>query len=319
MIIFTSTDTADRVFGGMALTGNISKGGALVLCAAFCWGLISPLAKIISAANIDLMTLMLFRSLFTLTASYLCLLLPGGRARLRIDRERVRFYFLCGVLSVVLSGGGFLKSLDYLTVPQAIVIHYTFPLVTLMGSMWVTREKPTVLQIAAGFIIVAEVISGMGGKVASFTSVPAAGFIWALLAVMGISGQTLVARRFSLSHENDELVMLFYANVFASVLLAAYKTVFVGWADVALVTPRIFLLMSIVGFTGSFLSYGLFYASLKYIPAAVASLFCTFEIIVAVGLTAAVVGEVPSGHEVFGCALILIAIFCASAAPEEKK
>ncbi|MCR5335532.1 MAG: DMT family transporter [Synergistes sp.] len=301
------------------MAGNICKGGALVLCAAFCWGLISPLAKIISAAGIDLMTLMLFRSIFTIFASCICIFLLRDPARLCMDRERARFYFLCGVLSVVMSGGGFLKSLDYLTVPQAIVIHYTFPLVTLAGSMWVTREKPAMLQIAAGFIIVAGVITGMGGKVNSFTSVPAAGFLWALLAVIGISGQTLAARRFSLSHENDELAMLFYANIFASLLLIAYKTAFVGWADVAFVTPRIFMLMCIVGFTGSFLSYGLFYAALKYIPAAVASLFCTFEIVVAVGLTALLVGQVPSGHEILGCALILIAIFCASAAPKKKK
>ena len=303
----------------MALSGNMRRGGALALCAAFCWGIISPAAKIVSAAEIDLMTLMIFRSLFALAASGLCLFISGQRARLHVGRETARFYFICGAFSVALAGGGYLKSLAYLTVAQAIVIHYTFPLATLAGSMWVTREKPTLLQVAAGFIIVAGVVTGMGGSAASFISVPAAGFIWAALAVIGISGQALVARRFSISHETDELAMLFYSNLFGSALLIAYKTLFAGWGDAARVTPRLFALMSLVAFTGSFLSYGFFYAALKYIPAAVASLFCTFEIVVAVGLTALFVGQAPSPHEAAGCALILIAIFCASVAPKEKR
>ena len=301
------------------MNGNIKKGGALVLCAALCWGLISPIAKIIAASNIDLMTLMVFRSLFTMVASLLCLITGGRRGRLRIDRERLGFYFLCGTLTVAMTGGGYLKSLNYLTVAQAIVIQYSAPLVTLAGSIWVTRERPTLLQAAAGFMIVAGVIAGMGGSVVSFASVPVEGLIWGLLTVAGTSGQTLAVRRYSISHKSDELAMLFYSNIFGAAILIAYKTIFTGWADAALITPRIFSLMCIVGFTGSFLSYGFFYAALKYIPAAVASLLCTFEIVVAVGLTAVLAGQVPSGHEILGCALIMTAIFCASVAPKRKK
>ena len=44
--------------------------------------------------------------------------------------------------------------------------------------------------------------------------------------------------------------------------------------------------MTLQAITGSLLAYGSFFAALKYIPAAVASLLCTLEIVVAVGLTA---------------------------------
>ena len=298
---------------------NIRKGSVLVICATVCWGLISPLAKIISAADIDLMTLMVFRSLFTIAVSLLCLFLVGSPARLRVDRETLCFYFLCGFFSIALAGGCYLKSLSYLTVAQALVIHYTSPLVTLAGSMWITREKPTLLHAAAGVIIVAGVFAGMGGSLTAFSSVSAAGVIWAALSVIGLSGQTLVGRRFSISHETDRFAMLLYSSISGCILLFAYKTIFTGWADVRLITPRIFSLMCFVGFTGSFLAYGLFYASLKYIPAAAVNLFSTFEIVVAVGLTALLVGQIPSGYEILGCALIMTAIFCAYIATEKKK
>ena len=137
----------------MTLGSNIRKGSVLVICATVCWGLISPLAKIISAADIDLMTLMVFRSLFTIAVSLLCLFLVGNPARLRVDRETLCFYFLCGFFSIALAGGCYLKSLSYLTVAQALVIHYTSPLVTLAGSMWITRAMTFLRKVRKFFSI----------------------------------------------------------------------------------------------------------------------------------------------------------------------
>ena len=52
---------------------NYWRGALLALTAAVCWGIISPVAKVLTAAGIDLMSVMVYRSLFTLTASGLFL------------------------------------------------------------------------------------------------------------------------------------------------------------------------------------------------------------------------------------------------------
>lgn len=128
-------------------------------------------------------------------------------------------------------------------------------------------------------------------------------------AVFGMAGQALLARRFSaLHHKMNEFGLLFYQTLFGVVLLFLFKTFYYGWDDLCCLTVPLFSIMTLQAITGSLLAYGSFFAALKYIPAAVASLLCTLEIVVAVGLTAVFVDQIPSAHEIAGCLLILVAI-----------
>lgn len=266
----------------------------------------------------DLMSVMVFRSLFTMTSVGVGLLVMGKFDVFRVDRETLRFYLISGILSVAFSGGGFLTSLEYLTVAEALVIHYTFPLAAIIGSLFITRERPTLLQTAAGLLIVAGVYIGMGGSVEAMKTISLPGLLWGLLAVFGMAGQALAARRFSLSHKMNEFGLLFYSNVFGVVLLFLFKTFYYGWDDLCCLTVPLFSIMTLQAITGSLLAYGSFFAALKYIPAAVASLLCTLEIVVAVGLTALFVDQIPSAHEIAGCLLILVAIVCTSMPPRKR-
>ena len=196
--------------------------------------------------------------------------------------------------------------------PEALVIHYTFPLAAIAGSLYITHERPTALQCLAGVLIVCGVFIGMGGSVDAMLNISLPGLFWGLLAVVGMSGQALVTRRFSLRHKVDEFRLLFFSNAVGLVLLFVFKTFWYGWGDLANFTITRFSLMTLQAFTGSFVAYGVFFAALKYIPAAMTSLLCTMEIVVAVVLTAVFVHQVPSVHEVIGCALILVAIACTA-------
>lgn len=295
------------------------RGAALALSAAVCWGIISPVAKVLAGAGIDLMTVMVFRSFFTLTATGVWLLALRGRGAFRLDRAHLRFYIISGTLSVAFAGGGFLTSLEYLSVAEALIIHYTFPLAALIGSLYITHERPTMLQCLAGVLIICGVYIGMGGSAAAFRNISFTGVFWGLLAVFGMAGQALVTRRFSLSHEMDEVKLLFFSNLVGIWMLFGFKSFWYGWGDLSNFTPALFSLMTLQAFTGSLLAYGAFFAALKCIPAAMVSLLCTLEIVVAVLLTAVFVHQVPSAHEIAGCLLILIAIACTSVPAKHKR
>lgn len=297
---------------------NYWRGALLALTAAVCWGIISPVAKVLTAAGIDLMSVMVYRSLFTLTASGLFLFFTHGVEAFRVESGYLRFYVISGTLSVAFAGGGFLTSLEYLSVAEALVIHYTFPLAAIMGSLYFTHERPTVLQCVAGVLIVCGVFIGMGGSLGALMNISLPGLFWGLLAVVGMSGQALATRRFSLEHKVDEFRLLFFSNAVGIVLLFAFKTLWYGWSDLANFTLPLFSLMTLQAFTGSLVAYGVFFAALKCIPAAMASLLCTMEIVVAVLLTAIFVHQIPSVHEVVGCALILVAIACTAVPARHK-
>ena len=288
------------------------RGALLALTTAVCWGVISPIAKILDSAGIDLMSVMVFRSLFTFAASGLVLAFFRGISAFSIEPGYLGFYIISGAFSVAFAGGGFLVSLEYLSVPVALVIHYTFPLVTIIGSLFITHEKPNFIQCLSGVIIVCGVYIGLGGNADSLLNISLPGLFWGILAVIGVAGQALATRRFSQSHTIDEFKLLFFSNCVGIVLLITFKSFWYGWDDLTNFTIPLFSMMTLQAFTGSFIAYGAFFAALKCIPAAIVSLLCTMEIVVAVVLTAVFVHQVPSIHEVIGCALILVAIACTA-------
>lgn len=284
----------------------------MTLIAAVCWGVMSPIAKVLSGAGISLMSIVAFRALFVVVTVGPYIYLTKGSEVFRPDRSMLCFYLLSGVLSVVFSGGGFLMSLKYLSVAEALILHYTFPLVTLLGSLYITHEKPTFLQVISGFLIIAGVYLGMVGGEKTFSGLSVPGLMWGVLAIIGISGQALVARRVCKGQETDQLVLLFFAHLLGGAILALGKSAIVGWGDISNFNLSLFSLLVFQAFCGSLLAYGLFYTALKYLPAATVSLLCTLEIVVAVGLTSLLLKQQPSMQEIIGCAVIIIAIVCAT-------
>ena len=286
---------------------NYWRGVVYSLAAAVFWAVMSPIAKYLAAGGINLLSAMAFRAFFVAAVLGPWLLISKGKEVFFPKPSILKFYFISGSLSVACAGGGFLMSLEYLSVAEALSLHYTFPLVAMLGSLYVTHEKPDRRQVAAGFMIVFGVYCGMvGGKPLSGMSLP--GVLWGLLAVFGISGQALIGRRISKTEKIDSIVMLFFTHTFGFFILLLGKSVFIGWADIANFTPFLFSILLLQAISGSLIAYGLFYSALKYIPAATVSLLCTLEMVLAVALTAVTLGTVPTLREVVGCAVIISAI-----------
>jgi drug/metabolite transporter (DMT)-like permease len=287
------------------------QGIFLALSAAIGWGMISPIAKILSSMGINLMTVMIFRSIFTIfVVGQYIIFVKKEKPFYCLKKDIFIFYVISGILSVAFAGGGFLMSLAYLTVPEALVIHYTFPLFTILGSYFITRESPTCLQVVAGVLIIVGVYIGMGGTQNNGLSIT--GIIWGIVSVIGMSGQSLVVRRFSLNHQLDEYNLLFYSNFTGVIVLILFKTMYFGWCDLKIISYFSLFLMTFQALISSVLAYGAFFIALKYISAVMVSLFCAFEIVVGILLTAIILKIIPTYPEIIGSLIIICAISCIS-------
>lgn len=298
---------------------NYSRGVLMAFGTAVLWGCMSPLSKFIGASGVSMISVMCWRTILVVLIMGAWLTLRQGRGWWRIGRKLSYAYMLLAFLTVVMNACGFMMSCVYLTVPQAMMIHYTFPLVTMAGAWFITRESPTMVQIASGVAILSGLYIGFtGGGMAGISEVSAVGVLWALASLIGLSGQTLISRRILKGGATDPLKQLFFIHLFGGVILIGGKSALSGWGDLALITPTVFVLMMYAALGAGLLGFGCMFNALKYIPASLVSLICTLELVFALAITPFALGQYPTGYELAGCAVIMAAVAAASAMKKKE-
>jgi drug/metabolite transporter (DMT)-like permease len=237
----------------------------------------------------------------------------------RASREMLAAYSLLGIFTIILNSTGFMMSCVFLSVPQALMLGYTSPIVTMAGSAFVTGEKPTPIQVVAGFMVLLGLYIGFVMGTDSGGPISLVGVAWAGLSVMGSSGQALLSRRISKTGHPDPLLQLFFAHLFGGFILIVGRTLLGSWSDLANLTPRAFALVQYPALVSGLIAYGLLFSALKHIPAPLVSLVCTLEIVFALMLTPILVHQVPTMHEIMGCFIILAAVACATIKPGPRE
>lgn len=294
------------------MKNNYTRGVLMALGTAVLWGGMSPLAKFIGNQGVSMVSVMCYRAVLVVLLMSAWLRHSLGAGWYRIDHRLMRIYILLGFLTVVMNACGFMVSCFYLTVPQALMIHYTFPLVTMAGSYFITREQPSRTQIAAGFMIIGGLYVGFMGTEGGMLSVSPAGLLWAAASLIGLSGQTLVSRRILKGGATNPLIQLFYIHLFGGAMLIVGKSALMGWSDLKAVDGAVFALMQYSALGAGLLGFGFMFNALKFISASLVSLICTLELVFALIITPLVLGLYPTGCELAGCAIIMAAVACAT-------
>jgi drug/metabolite transporter (DMT)-like permease len=275
------------------------------------WGVVGPFGRLLALRGADMVTVVILRTFLTAAILFAWLFLRERQA-LRISfRDSLPLLFYA-VLAVPLTSTGFLYSLKYLTVPAALIIHYTFPLATLLGGLWITREKPTTLQYLAAFLVILGVWTGIFASDASDVGFSLLGVFWGVVAVIGLSGQFILGRALISKKRFSGVPLLLYSNVFGGLFMVVIKHFLSGWSDLALLESLDWYSIVIMSVVGSVLGHGAYCFSLRFISAATASHLCTVEILTGIALAGFMNHEIPTLREINGSLLILLAIFLAA-------
>ncbi len=278
----------------------------MALGTALAWGGTGSFAKLIAAGGVSQITVVCYRGLFAAAVAGAFMLARRGAAYFRCPRAEFAQYLMLGAFTILFNATGYMMSCVYLSVPQVLMLNYTFPIVTMAGSAFINGERPSALQVLSGFLVLAGLYVGFAAGGADFRSISPAGVAWSMLSVAGLSGNALLSRR--ISAKADPLKQLFYSHLTGALMLIAIRSLAEGWPDLALITPEIFLYMQYPAIFAALVGYGLLFSALRCISAPLASMICTMEIVFAAALTPLIAGEVPPLHEIAGCAVIAGAV-----------
>lgn len=300
------------------MTNARTKGILLVTGTAAMWGAVASFARMITDRGLSQITLMGIRAPLVALVLFVFLYLRHGRGAISVSRRTLAIYAVLGLLTIVLNSTGYMQSCVLLTLPQAVILHYTFPLVTMLGDIFITKERPTLIHFASGVLILIGLYVGFasGGE---FGSVDIMGVFWGLLSVFGFSAQTIMTRTMMRGGSSDPIVQLFYTNLFGGAMMVAGITATVGWADVSAIDAEVAALMTYPIFVNGLIGFVFLYAALKYIPATLASLVCSLEVVSTLVTMPLILGVAPTMREVIGSAIVLVAVALSAVKRERRE
>ncbi len=309
--------TSHAPFEPKPIISNYRKGILMAILTAALWGGSGPFVKLISAEGLHQVTVMMFRACFVVLAVGPWLALRRGTDALRVSGRMLAAYALLGLLTIVCMATGYMLSCVYLTVPQAVILHYTFPLLTIAGDCLITKERPTLLQVVGAVLILVGLYVGfaMGEGLGTISVI---GAIWGTISVIGFAAQNLMTRSLLKSGKRDPMVQLFYVNLFGGIMLLAGKSALLGWDDLGLITPRVALLMVYPVAVTGLIGFALLFSSMKYIPATLASLLCSLEVVSSLAAMPLLLGSLPTRQETAGALIILFAVIVSTVRRKAK-
>ncbi|RRD64191.1 DMT family transporter [Fretibacterium sp. OH1220_COT-178] len=289
-----------------------TSGILLAVGTGLLWALSSPASKLLGQSGADMNTVVLLRCAVSSLVLGTCIGLFAPQ-HLHIRRREFLALFLLAPLAPVCAYLGFMLSVAYLPVATALVVRYTAPIATAMGSSLITGEKPGPYDLFGAIAVSLGVLcSVMRPDWSVDTEISVPGLIWGLLGVLGISAQALWGRASVTRGGVSGMGIFFYSNLFGGLWMFFFKSLTSGWSDLPELTGFQIGLIAITVFFTSLLGYYTFYASLRHIPASTVSLLTSGEVPAAIVMTSMATDSWPTRPAVLGCILILSAIVLSS-------
>ena len=298
----TSAKPSVKPRGGAA--GDVQ---AKLMLVALCllWGVTWPAMKIalVEIPPLSMRTLTAAAGAVTLLA--VCL---ATRTRLRVPANAWAHVVAIAFLNI----GAFSLLTAYAQVAAATsrvtILIYTMPIWAVLLAWLVLREKPNARQLLSVVLCAL----GLVVLIAPVAGVPL-GLLLAAIAGASWGAGTVYVKWARL--DIDSLALAFWQLVVAFILIAACLLLFDGRLDIDRAHAPALLATAFSGIVGSGIAYAMWFAIVRRLPAATASLGALGIPVVGVLSTVLIIGERPTATDIVGFALIFAASACVLLVP----
>ncbi len=293
------------------------------LIGALLFGANGSVTKVVIAGGLTPLQLTQFRVLGCCAIAGIVLLITD-RAAFRLSRRQILVMAVLGVAGVAILQAGYAAALELLPVGIALLFEYTAVLFVAIIAFFFLKEQVR----ARLWVAIALVLGGLAVVAEIWASeLNALGIVFALLAAAALTLYFLVGER--QVGATSPLAVAFWTMLFASVFWAFFS----GWWQVSpatLVTPVslsgnlaavIVPLWAPLAWNvvfGTFLSFLFSFLALKHLPATVAGITASSEIIFAFVIAWIWLGEGLGIVQLIGAAVVLVGIVLAQTARVNK-
>ncbi len=275
----------------------------LILGATVFWGGSATVAKYIFTRQVDALVLVQMR--MTLSCILLVIFfLIFKRDLLRVEIKDLYRFALLGIIGGAGSNFTYYFTIKETNVATAILLQYLAPVLVLAYAAVTREEELSLSKILAGIISLGGCFLAVGGEKLSFENISriamitgfASAFCWAFTNIM----LRHIFRTYSV------WTTLCYAFIFASIfwlffnppttIIASHYSagtweMFLGFAIISILIP-----------------HSLYFSGVRYLTASRAIITATFEPIVAIVTAFFFLDELLSPLQIFGAAMVIIAI-----------
>jgi drug/metabolite transporter (DMT)-like permease len=302
--------TSESPTNAAARDGVDVQGRLMLVGLCLLWGVTWPLMKIALVDIPPLSMRTLTAGLGALTLLFICLI---TRRSLYLPARMWGPVFVTSLLSI----GAFSVLSAYAQMTAATsrvtILIYTMPIWAVLMAWWMLGERPSPRQ---GFAVMLCIV-GLAILIypLALQGVPL-GLLLALASGVSWAAGTVYVKWVRLPL--DPLVFAFWQVLMAFVMIAASLFLIDGRLDLDHAHTGSLLATAFAGIVGSGIAYALWFAIIKRLSAATASLGALGNPAVGIVATVLMIGERPTTTDIVGFALILAASVCVLLAPSTR-
>ena len=273
-------------------------GFLIVTLTAFLVSLSSIFSRFAYDGGANPQTLVLFR--FLLFCFLYLLVVSITSKPIRLPGHKRFYVYLAGGF-YTLGSGSLLASMFFLPVSLAIVIFYTYPIITLAGEKILAREMPRPLEIGCFILAFLGLILAL--KIDANSANPT-GIGLAIMASLGMSASYLVSEKKLI--EIAPFLLTFHLALTGLVIMALYIIFTNSFNPGRLISSNLsFVFLASLSFATAFFCM---FKGINLIGAVNTAMILNLEPVFTIGLAFAFLNESLSGSQFIGAALVLLAI-----------
>ena len=272
--------TVETNVAGRVAARPIGKLGLLLaFLATACWSTTGPIIEVLSRDyHLRPIDISLWRALFITGLLGPLVFFREGWQGFALTRREFWLYLVNGIIGIAIFNVAWSASVQANGAPVATTLIYCAPAFVALGSWPLLGDKPTLERLVAVAINITgcSLVAGVYDPVALFHS--PAGFLLGISSGLTFAIYTLLGKFTSHNHQRSALSSLFYPFLFSLLLLLPWGLVERG--PTALFLPLDgfgWLWLAGLAYGPTLGGYIFFTFSLKFLPAAVASLLTTLE------------------------------------------